>query len=111
MEHMTSQEQTVIDQFHDLYYNGPEGESHIYARTYWMKVPCIKCPLDLWIYQEIIAEAQPDLIIESGTFMGGSALFMAHMLDAIGKGEVITIDTWDDITRPTHPRIKYVKGS
>ena len=30
--------------------------------------------------------------------MGGSALFMAHMLDIIGKGEVITIDISDDQT-------------
>ena len=108
---MTSQEQTIIDQFHSLYYNGPEGEDYTYKRTYWMKVPCLKCPLDLWIYQEIIAEVQPDLIIETGTYMGGSALFMAHMLDIIGKGEVITIDISDDQHRPTHPRIKYVKGS
>jgi len=108
---MTSSEQTIIDEFHNLYYNGPQGEGHIHMRTYWMKVPCLKCPLDLWIYQEIIAEAQPDLIIETGTYMGGSALFMAHMLDIIGKGEVVTIDVSDDLPMPTHPRIEYVKGS
>jgi cephalosporin hydroxylase len=76
-----------------------------------MKVPCLKCPLDLWVYQEIIAEVQPDLIIETGTHMGGSALFMAHMLDITGKGEIITIDITDDLSRPTHPRISYIKGS
>ena len=108
---MTSQEQTIIDQFHDLYYNGPGGKGNIYLRTHWMKVLCQKCPLDLWIYQEIIAEIQPDLIVETGTYMGGSALFMAHMLDIINKGEVITIDIADNPHRPTHPRIKYVKGS
>jgi len=108
---MTSQEQAIIDQFHNLYYNGPEGEDHIHMRTYWMKVPCLKCPLDLWVYQEIIAEVQPDLIVETGTHMGGSALFMAHMLDITGKGEVITIDIKDDLPRPTHPRISYIKGS
>jgi cephalosporin hydroxylase len=41
----------------------------------------------MWIYQEIIAEIQPDLIIETGTHIGGSALFMAHMLDIVGHGE------------------------
>src|SRR6266705_423257 len=49
--------------------------------------------------------------MESGTYMGGSALFMAHLLDILGKGEVITIDTQDDLARPTHPRVRYVKGS
>ena len=111
MEHMTSQEQTIIDQFHNLYYNGLEGEGNIYLRTYWMGVLCQKCPLDLWTYQEIIAQVRPDLIVETGTYMGGSALFMAHIFDIIGKGEVITIDIRDDLSRPIHPRIRYVKGS
>src|SRR5262245_66493979 len=111
MGHMTSQEQTIIDQFHSLYYNGPEGEDYMYMRTYWMKVPCEKCPLDLWIYQEIISEIRPDLIIETGTRFGGSALFMAHILDLLGKGEIITIDIDSTLSRPIHPRIKYVHGS
>jgi len=42
--------------------------------------------------------------------LGGSALFMANMMDLIGKGEVITIDINPGI-RPAHPRIRYVQGS
>jgi cephalosporin hydroxylase len=76
-----------------------------------MNVPCLKCPLDLWIYQEILVDIEPDLILETGTHMGGSTLFMAHVLDAIGKGQIITIDVRDDLPRPTHPRIRYVTGS
>jgi cephalosporin hydroxylase len=108
---MTNQEKTVVDNFHNLYYNGPEGTGPIFARTYWFNTPCLKCPLDLWIYQEIIAEIRPDLIIETGTHLGGSALFMAHMLDILDNGEVITIDIAENVTRPIHPRIRYVKGS
>ena len=108
---MKANEKTVIDDFHNLYYNGLEGEGHIFARTNWMNVPCYKCPLDLWIYQEIIAELRPDLIIETGTLMGGSALFLAHMLDIVGKGEVITIDIEVRTSRPDHPRIRYITGS
>lgn len=107
---MTPDERSVIDDFHNLFYHGPEGEEHLYTRTYWMNVPCLKCPLDLWIYQEIIAEIQPDLIMETGTYSGGSALFMAHMLDIVGKGQIITIDI-EEKPRPRHPRITYVKGS
>ena len=107
---MTHEEKTIIEAFHNLYYNGPAEEGHIFMRTYWMKVPCLKCPLDLWIYQELIDELQPDLIVETGTRFGGSALFLAHMLDIIGKGEVITIDI-EDAPRPTHHRINYVIGS
>jgi cephalosporin hydroxylase len=107
---MNATEQSIVRNFHELYYNGPEGAGHIYGRTYWMGVQCLKCPLDLWIYQEIINEIRPDLIIETGTRHGGSTLFMANMLDLIGKGEVITIDI-EELPRPSHPRIKYVTGS
>ena len=107
---MVARERATVDDFHKLYYNGLEGEGCIHARTYWMKVPCLKCPLDMWMYQEIIAESQPDLVIESGTYMGGSALFIAHLMDILGKGEVITIDN-QELPRPTHPRIRYAKGS
>lgn len=100
-----------MDEFHDLYYNGLAGDGPVFMRTHWMGVPCLKCPLDLWTYQEIIAEIRPDLILETGTYSGGSALYLAHVLDGIGKGEIVTIDINNDQPRPSHPRIRYVKGS
>jgi cephalosporin hydroxylase len=107
-----STQEEIIDSFHNLYYNGLPGEGHIFQRTSWMGVPCAKCPLDLWIYQEIIAEIKPDLIVETGTYLGGSALFMAHMLDIIGgEGEIISIDVEEQPGRPKHPRISYINGS
>jgi len=108
---MHKAEQLIVDAFHTLYYDGLTDDHPIYKETYWMGVPCEKCPLDLWIYQEILAEVRPDLIIETGTRFGGSALFMAHILDLLGNGHIITIDVDDSITRPTHPRIHYVHGS
>lgn len=111
MKGMKAHEKQIVDDFHDLYYNGLDGEDHTHLRTYWMNVPCLKCPLDLWIYQEIFAEIQPDLVIETGTYFGGSALYMAHILDVVGKGEIITIDVSDYEARPMHARIKYIKGS
>src|SRR5688572_18160030 len=105
---MNSQERKTVENFHNLYYLGPKDGQHTWTRTYWMNVPCEKCPLDLWIYQEIISEIRPDLIIETGTRFGGSALFMAHMMDILGKGEIVTIDIDNTISRPAHPRIRYV---
>jgi cephalosporin hydroxylase len=102
--------QETIDRFHDLYYNGPPGEGYIFQRTSWMGVPCQKCPLDLWIYQEILHEVRPDLVIETGTNLGGSALFLAQMFDLLGHGHVVSIDIVD-LPRPAHPRITYVAGS
>jgi len=108
---MKESEKKTIDSFHELYFNGLEGETNSHLRTLWMGFPCQKCPLDLWIYQEIFAEIRPDLIVEAGTFHGGSALYMAHVLDVLGKGEIITIDVVERSPRPIHPRIRYVTGS
>ena len=70
-----------------------------------------KCPLDLWVYQEIIFDLKPDVIVESGTYYGGSALFFAHLMDMIGKGEIVTIDVDRMPDMPVHPRITYLEGS
>lgn len=72
-------------------------------------VPIIKCPFDYVIYQMIIFEVKPDLIIEIGTNRGGAALYFADLLDMIGHGEIHTIDI-NDIVYPQvkkHKRIKF----
>ena len=71
----------------------------------------LKYPTDLWIYQELIVERRPDLIIETGTHHGGSALFMAMICDQLGAGEVVSVDIDGDPARPSHPRIEYITAS
>jgi cephalosporin hydroxylase len=94
----------VVD-FHRLYY-----ESRVWLETQWLGTPTQKCPLDLWIYEELLVEVKPDLIIETGTAAGGSALYLASICDLIGKGRVVTIDV-ATAERPRHPRIVYITGS
>jgi cephalosporin hydroxylase len=65
----------------------------------------------MWVYQEIIHEVKPDVIIETGTMDGGSALFMASMCDLVGQGKVISIDIAEREGRPQHDRITYLLGS
>lgn len=96
----------VVDSFHRLYY-----ESNVFATTSWLGVSALKCPLDLWIYQEIIHDLRPDLIVECGTASGGSALFLAGICDLVGNGRIITIDIEDTPGRPHHPRVTYLHGS
>src|SRR5688500_13218721 len=101
---------TIIKYFHLLYYS--QGKQ-TWMNTYWMGTPLMKCPLYLWIYQEMIYEIKPDVIIECGTNKGGSAKYMAYLLDLIGKGRIITIDIVDlkDPNNFTeHPRIKCLIG-
>jgi len=58
-------------------------------------VKFMKFPFDSVQYQMIINEIRPDLIIEIGTLMGGSALYYADLMDTLGiDGEVHTIDIY-----------------
>jgi cephalosporin hydroxylase len=67
--------------------------------TIYRGVNCVKSPFDYVIYQMIIEEVKPDLIIEIGSFEGGSALYLADLLELHGKGEVHTIDVEDRIDK------------
>ena len=58
----------------------------------WMGLPIIQLPADVLATQEIIWATRPDIIIETGVARGGSVVFMAAMLQLIGKGKVIGID-------------------
>jgi cephalosporin hydroxylase len=93
--------------FHWVFYGLHE---RTWESTTWLGTRAKKCPFDLWVYQEIVAEQRPDLIVETGTAHGGSALFLASMCDLVGHGEVISIDV-EQRERPQHPRITYLHGS
>ena len=71
----------------------------------------MKCPLDLWIYQELLYSLKPDFIIETGTRHGGTALFFACLFDIIGKGQVITIDIDSKEKVSEHKRIHRIIGN
>jgi cephalosporin hydroxylase len=86
-------------------------DSGVWMFTNWLGTQVIKCPLDLWIYQEILSETRPDVIVETGTWTGGSALYLASICDLLGHGRVITIDIQDRPERPSHSRITYVTGN
>lgn len=76
----------------------------------WQGVAVVKHPNDLFTYAEIIHQTKPDLIIETGTFAGGSALFLANLCDLADQGRVLSIDLATDRPLPEHPRIDYLLG-
>jgi cephalosporin hydroxylase len=100
----------IVDEFHKLYYDAAVYGG-TWQNTYWLGVPTSKCPLDLWVYQEMLFELRPDVVVECGTFNGGSALYLASLLDVLGHGRVITIDIEPNPARPPHDRITYLSGS
>lgn len=79
---------SVVDQFHCLWYS-----SEAPAAVHWQGHPILKSPFDLWMYQQLIAASKPDVIIETGTHRGGSALFFSHVAQLAGHPmDVLTID-------------------
>lgn len=108
MAELSTDCQQTVDNFHKVYY---ENESLWFKDTMWMGVPIRKLPSDMMIYQEIIYRTRPDVIIETGTAVGGSALFFASLFDLMGNGLVLTIDVEKHGEPPRHGRIRYFNGS
>lgn len=79
----------IIREFNELYHS---ISVQTWKNTKWRGVNVYKAPTDLWIYQELIQAVMPDLIVETGTFEGGSALYMRDMMDLMElDGMVVTI--------------------
>ncbi len=105
-----AQRRKIVDLFHKLYY---EQSKRTWQNTRWMGTRVMKTPFDLWVYQEMIHEMRPDVIIETGTALGGSALYFAHLFDLMEKGRIVTIDLEEREGNPVppHDRIMYLRGS
>jgi cephalosporin hydroxylase len=106
----SQKEKSIVDQFHKLYYDA-NLFGKTWRETYWMGAHVAKCPLDLWLYQEVIYSNRPDFIVECGTLHGGSAGYMASLCDLVGHGHIVTIDVRERPGRPEHERITYLTGS
>jgi cephalosporin hydroxylase len=106
----SKRKKNVVDDFHKLYYDSFNFDK-TWGEMKWLGVHVKKLPFDLWVYQEMLFKTQPDLIIECGTFKGGSAYYMASICDLLNNGEIITIDIEHYDERPKHKRITYKLGS
>ena len=77
-------------------------------------LPLAKMPEDLRTYQHIIWDTSPEVIVELGTFAGGSALWFLDQLKALSTGDspqVITIDVDGvDIVELGTPGITHIMG-
>ena len=97
----------ITEKFNKHYYY-----SKVWSETYWQGKHVFKAPSDLWLYQEMLWETKPDVIVECGTFHGGSTLYYANLFDIMEtSGEIITIDVDAMPNMPVHKRITYLYGS
>lgn len=67
-------------------------------------VKAIRCPFDYVIYQMLIGEVRPDLIIEIGSHEGGGAMYLSDLMKAYDiDGEIHTIDIYDGAKENVKP--------
>lgn len=64
---------------------------YVYGFT-WMGRPIIQLPEDMLRIQEVIWRIRPDVVVETGVAHGGSLVFYASVLQALGHGRVIGVD-------------------
>ena len=101
-----------------------------FGNVTWMGRPIWQNLFDIWSTQEVVCSVQPELIIECGTNRGGSAFFLANLMDLMQSnaalsprgetsasqnkpsysGRIITIDV-ESLNPPAHPRVQFLIGS
>jgi cephalosporin hydroxylase len=82
----------------------------VFDKVHWMGVRTLKNPLDCWIYQEILWETKPEVLIEIGSLHGGSTMFFCHLFDIIGSGRVLSVDVDRSGYYARHPRLTDITG-
>ncbi|HKA56378.1 MAG TPA: CmcI family methyltransferase [Candidatus Binatia bacterium] len=105
----------LIYSFNQLYVS-----AGVVRHTYWLGIPTLQTPTDMWMLQEIITELKPDFLVETGTYLGGSSLYFATVLSQVTpQGRVITVDV-EDYRRKGHDasqfavfreRVDFLQGS
>ena len=76
----------------------------------WLGRPAAKYPWDAWTYQELIYRVKPQLIVELGSYKGGSACFLADMQRLCGIHDALTITVDTSLLRLNHSGVKVITG-
>lgn len=96
--------------YHRWYY-----DSEVWKQITYLGVPIQKWVGDLWNYQEVIYRLRPRLIVEFGSYNGGSAVYFAELVQRIWPdGRVFAVDIdlsrLDDAAK-MHPVIEWLQAS
>jgi cephalosporin hydroxylase len=58
----------------------------------WLGFQLQQLPEDVVRLQEAVYRLQPDVIVETGVFEGGSSIFFASLCELAGKGRVVSVE-------------------
>ncbi len=103
----------AIDVYHAAFYAATQRT----LPMFWLGLPTIQNPNDVWVTQELISRLKPDFIVETGTWHGGSAVIWAMVQDQVNPtGRVITIDVKKFVDETKLPpiwqkKVDFVLGS
>jgi cephalosporin hydroxylase len=101
---------SVAEEYHKWYWG-----TLVQEKTTWNGVKCRKSVSDMWNYQEILSDLKPSLVVEFGTWYGGSALFFASIMRQNGHPfKVLSVDISHKFLDPaarSDPDIVFLKSS
>jgi len=78
----------------------------------WLGIPVQQNPNDLITLQQLLFETKPDFVVETGTSLGGSAVFYASIFELLMHGQVISVDIDHSSAKRTladHPLSKRIR--
>jgi len=65
----------------------------LWRQVSWLGVPVLQWPTDLLLLQELLTRLRPRCVVETGLYLGGTAVFYASILRLLGiEGRVISVD-------------------
>ncbi|MEI7781521.1 MAG: CmcI family methyltransferase, partial [Planctomycetota bacterium] len=88
-----SRPERVVAAFHRLFHKRGDAT---YQNTRWLGVRAQKCPLDMWVFQEIVVQTRPDAIVEMGTFHRFAARLLRRHAGFVGLTSDYSILDPDD---------------
>lgn len=92
-------------------------------KNQWLGVPMMQYPSDLMLYQDLLTEVRPDVVVETGTASGGLSLYLATLLANLNPAaRIVTVDidrkAWDesyavqkDALKDLYARIQFIDAS
>lgn len=61
-------------------------QSRVMTRTKYRGIEVKKCPLDMWVYVELLFELRPDFVVEIGNWCGGTLCYLSDVCRSMGLG-------------------------